>query len=60
MTRDEIIEVLRDVIDDLRSRYDRYGLALMMIREGVADPKEVAAKALDRAALTAPPALRVS
>lgn len=36
-----------------RDMANRYGLALMMIREGTADPKKVAADALDRARIDA-------
>ena len=37
---------LEDMIENQRKQIDRYGLALMMIREGCADPQAVAAKAL--------------
>lgn len=40
---------IADVIEDLQKQVDKYGLALMMIREGCADPRGFAAEILEKA-----------
>lgn len=37
---------IADVIEEQDQKLDRYGLALMMIREGCENPRDVAARAL--------------
>lgn len=37
---------IADIIEDGQRKIDRYGLALMMIREGCADPRKYAAEIL--------------
>lgn len=37
---------IADVIEDQVHKIDKFGLALMMIREGCSDPKDIATKAL--------------
>lgn len=37
---------IADVLEEQNRKINKFGLALMMIREGCADPREVAAKAL--------------
>jgi hypothetical protein len=46
---DQIMQIQSDIYDQevkRRKQLDSYGLALMMIREGVTDPKEVAREVL--------------